>query len=157
MAAGVGDGGSGDDEGLAGRSARLLVTTPVVLNPAAGVTAARIVVRPVNDTAAIVPLKLTKERYGIANPERRYSWCKIDVVRNEHRAAWRDFDDKALMATAVVVVGQNACDRTAAANLVTRLPVGNSGRGRTRRRRIRRRALLNRLVLVSDEDESENQ
>jgi hypothetical protein len=73
--------------------------------------------RPVDDTATLVPLVLAVKLDRISRLERADATCEIDIVRDQHRLPGRQPNDKALMATAFVVVREHFGDAATALNL----------------------------------------
>ncbi len=66
-------------------------------DPATGVTAGGVVMRPVHDSAAVVRLELTRKRHRIAFSKVGDTRGQIDVVCNEHGAPRRQPNDEPLM------------------------------------------------------------
>lgn len=68
--------------------------------------AARIVMRPVNESALFVPFVFSVERDGIASTEGGDSRGEVNVVGNQQRLSGFKTQDEALVAAAVIVIGK---------------------------------------------------
>ena len=60
--------------------------------------------------------------HGIAAIERVEARSEVDVVRNQHRLAVGEFEDEALMAASLIIVGKDAPDHADARHLHVRCP-----------------------------------
>jgi hypothetical protein len=89
-----------------------------MLQPARHMTAARIAMRPMNDTPLGVPLIFAAERDGIPYSEGKDSGSEIYVVGDKKSLTGTEFQDKALMARPVVIVRQNPDDDAVSFNLI---------------------------------------
>ncbi len=78
-----------------------------------------ITMRPMNDTSFGVPLIFPLERNGITYSEGRNSGCEINVVGDKQGLAGMEFQNKALMATPVVIIRQYLDDGAASLRLNT--------------------------------------
>lgn len=63
--------------------------------------------RPVHESAQVVPLIHATYAHPVAHPKRD-AFGEIDIVRDEQRAAIADVDNEALMARTVVIIGQQS-------------------------------------------------
>lgn len=63
--------------------------------------------RPVDETAEIVPLVHTAHVHSIAHAQRD-AFREIDVVCNQQRLAVADIDNEPLVPRAIVIIGQQA-------------------------------------------------
>lgn len=82
-----------------------LVPLAVVFEPAADVLISRVVVRPVNDTALLIPFVFAKEFDIVTLAQCVDAWGKINIVRNQYGMVSIKSEYKSLMAIAIVVVG----------------------------------------------------
>lgn len=87
-----------------------LIRLSVVPDPAAGVAALRIVVRPVHHAAFRIPLVFAVKGDRITRAQRIDALGQIDVVRHQQGSARVQFDDETLMTTPLVVIGQQLDD-----------------------------------------------
>lgn len=72
---------------------------------------------PMQDPTLVVPLVLTIEFHLVACPQSCNAGSQIDVVRNQQGVAAANIQNKPLMATAFIVIGENSDYRTGAGNL----------------------------------------
>ena len=82
-----------------------------VAHPTAVLDSQRIMVRPVHQSAEIIPFVHATEMDPVAERQ-RYPVGKIDVVSNQERLAIAQLDDKALMLRSIVIIRQQAPDET---------------------------------------------
>jgi len=99
------------------RGIGLLITPALVLEPAADMTTVRIVMRPVDDAALIVPLVFAEEFDAVPGREAGNARREIDIVRDEQRLTGAERQNEALVSTAVVVVREKSLNLTLAAHL----------------------------------------
>lgn len=95
---------------------RLLECLTAMFQPATGVAAFRVAVSPVNEAALRIPFVFAFKRNGIARSKRLDFGSKINVMGNQHSPSRGQSENKALMATAIVIVRQNFCDNTLSLN-----------------------------------------
>jgi len=84
-----------------------LIDVPGVLHPAGPAPARRIVVRPVDEAALIVPHVLALELDLITDAEVLHARRDIDVVHDQYRLARREQHEKPLMPVPLVVIGKH--------------------------------------------------
>jgi hypothetical protein len=70
----------------------------------------RVLVRPVNDAALIIPCVFTGEFNRIAHFQPGQAWRQVNVVGNEERLSRIQAQDEPLMSVAVRIVRENADD-----------------------------------------------
>jgi hypothetical protein len=70
---------------------------PLVLEPAGGMLAVRVVVRPVYDTSVRIPLILPSELYEVAFLQTSYARRDIEVVCDEQSLARARYQDETLV------------------------------------------------------------
>src|SRR5688572_14051477 len=97
-------------------SSRLFIGSPLVPEPAPGMLALRIVMRPVHDAALVVPFVLAAELDEISFAQRLDARREVDIVRDQDSLAGIELEDEALMAVAEAVVAEDAGDTPAAAH-----------------------------------------
>lgn len=97
-----------------------------MLQPARCVAASGVSVCPVDDAALGVPFLLTRERHPVAGIQGWDARRDVDVVGDQQGLTRCPLEDEALMATAVVVVGQHASDHPVTADLNATL-LGSEG------------------------------
>lgn len=88
-----------------------------MFKPTSNMPTGRIVMRPMHDTAKVVPFIFAVELNSVANLNGTDSLCEIDVVRNEDCLPGRQAQDKTLMTAAIVVICKYARHDTLALNL----------------------------------------
>jgi hypothetical protein len=76
-------------------------------DPASGVSAFGVVVRPVDDATLLVVLVLSVDGHQIARGD-RHSLGEVEVVGDQHGVAGREAEDEALVVRALTVVRQEA-------------------------------------------------
>ena len=101
----------------------LLVATSVVFQPAGSMTTLRIVVRPVDHAALVVPLVLAIESNVIARPQCPDSRRQVDVMRDKQGAPLREFQDETLMSRAIVIIAQHPLHRAGRLDPLSRAPL----------------------------------
>jgi hypothetical protein len=87
-----------------GLKAVLPVCAAAVAHPATLFVFERVVVRPVQEPAEIVPLVHAAHLDAITHAE-RHAFCKINVVDDQQGFAIADIDDKPLVLRVFVVIG----------------------------------------------------
>ena len=91
------------------RGAVLLIGSAPVTHPPTILDALRIVVRPVDQAAEVVPFVHAAHDDAIPEPDRD-ALGKIDVVRDQQGLAIADVDDETLVTRTIVVITQQAAD-----------------------------------------------
>lgn len=76
----------------------------LVFEPPVDVSPPRVLVGPVYNAAALIPLVLPEKRHRVAGLEATHARCQVNIVRDEQRLAGPDPDNKPLVPTAVVVI-----------------------------------------------------
>ena len=95
----------------------LLVGPAAMPQPARLMFALRVVVGPVQDAAAVVPLVNPVELDHVAHCQRVNARREVDVVRDQQRLVRVEAQDEALVTAAVVIVVEQARNRALAGYL----------------------------------------
>ena len=94
-------------EGLV--AAALRVSLPAITHPATFLDAVWVAVRPVHESAEIIPLVHAAHVDPITHAN-RHAFSEVNVMRDQQGPAIADVDDETLVARAVVVIRQKAAD-----------------------------------------------
>jgi hypothetical protein len=88
-----------------------------MLKPAAWMSPAGIMMRPMNYAPFPIPVIFPTNRDLVSISQTNYSRCDIDIVSDEECLARAQFQDEPLMPAAIVVVTKNSLDHSAAFDL----------------------------------------
>lgn len=92
----------------------LLIHLAVVFQPAALPSSGRIMVRPMHNATALVPLVYSGEIDDVPNPNRLNAWRNINIVRNQYRISRRQTENKPLMTVTGSIVFKSFCNDSTA-------------------------------------------
>ena len=90
--------------------ASLLIALPLMLQPAAHMPTARIMMCPMNDAAFMTPFVFAIKLHSVAALEIGNARCEIDIVRHQKCLAICKFEQEALMSDTFPVIRQDLAD-----------------------------------------------
>src|SRR5690606_28712260 len=94
-----------------------------------------VVVGPVHHPALVIPFVFAEELDGIPLPQRRHPGGQIDIVGYQYSLSRSQFQNKALMPAAGIVIGEHPCDHSLSLDLLAAVGAIEGGRCRYRRRK----------------------
>ena len=109
----------------------LLIALSLMLQPTAHMSTARVMMRPMDDAAFMVPFVFTIKLHSVTALEIGNARREIDIVRDQERLTIHEFEDEALVAAAFIVIRQHLADDTLTRHLQIAFLIGE-GMGNNR-------------------------